>query len=160
MYIDNWIAFIIFALIVYCIDIYLNFHTSYYKNGFLELDRKKVAKHYLTNGFIMDVLSTLPLIEGLTSFAQFKFLNLFILFKLFTITDIFNKYRDLFLSKKYRTAPGILKLFRLLLTIMFLAHLFSCLFLGLANLIDYYELADNTWIKKYKPDLIESSWFT
>lgn len=59
--------------IIFFIDIVLNFFTAYYdENENLELDKKKIAKNYITSWFIIDVISTIPLQNIFVSLSNYN----------------------------------------------------------------------------------------
>jgi hypothetical protein len=62
------------------------------------------------------------------------------------------KYNDIFSLKKNRIIPGIIRLISLLLTVLFVGHLFGCLFLGLATLLK--DLNIPTWMDNYKDGIL------
>lgn len=59
--------------IIFFLDIVLNFFTAYYdENENLELDKKKIAKNYITSWFIIDVISTIPLQNIFVSLSNYN----------------------------------------------------------------------------------------
>lgn len=47
---------------VFIIEILLNFNSAYYHKGTIHTKRKEIFKHYLSNGFILDLIVVVPFI--------------------------------------------------------------------------------------------------
>lgn len=95
-YLGIWLNFIRISIIFFVLDILLNFHLGFYHEGNIELNKLKIAKHYLTNGLIYDLITLIPLFNVLVNANNYwNFVNLLILFKIFRLTSIFNKYNEL-----------------------------------------------------------------
>jgi hypothetical protein len=120
---------VLFALdivttIIFCIDIIVQFRTSYIEQGQVVSDSKKVAKKYLKSWFIIDAVSGIPfeILLNLTGmYGQlFKILRLVRLgriLKLFKLNKLFIER-----SRSYNIQPGILRLVVFLLWISLISH--------------------------------------
>lgn len=65
-------------LFFFIFDIFVKMHSAYYKNGKLNLKRKKILKHYMKKDFIFDLLGVigslfLKIIFMIDRFACFSF---------------------------------------------------------------------------------------
>lgn len=69
-----------------------------------------------------------------------------------------NKYTDLLEIKNSIFNSTLIKLFKLVFSILLAAHFFGCLFLGLNIIVERNNLDSNTWIKKYD-DSKKLTWF-
>ncbi|KAL4495114.1 hypothetical protein ABPG72_007221 [Tetrahymena utriculariae] len=153
-----WIISILISLSIFGIDMVLNFHKGFYYEGVCIYDKWKIAKFYMTKNFFFDMCAIIPLIVSIQEYSGYvKILAVLILFKLQTVIYILSKYKDLYstLSSSYYTSP-IIYLIKLALTILFVAHIFSSFFLGLAILIEKNQTYDTTWI--IQRQLQQQSW--
>lgn len=130
------------------------------------MNRSKIIKNYLRTSLLGDFLSIFPLIESMNAYAEdysyLRLTNLVIWFKVRPLIGIFNKYEEHYNMHQKTGRLASLSLFRLILMILFVAHIFASCFLGLANSLDKSELSNDTWIHKYKPSLLNENdeWFT
>ncbi|KAL4453343.1 hypothetical protein ABPG74_017550 [Tetrahymena malaccensis] len=153
-----WVISIIISLAIFGIDMVLNFHKGFYYEGVCIYDKWKIAKFYMTKNFFFDMCAIIPLIVSIQEYSGYvKVLAVLILFKLQTVIYILSKYKDLYstLSSSYYTSP-IIYLIKLALTILFVAHIFSSFFLGLAIHIEKNQTYDTTWITQR--GLQQQSW--
>ncbi|EAS00068.1 cation channel family protein (macronuclear) [Tetrahymena thermophila SB210] len=153
-----WIISILISLAIFGIDMVLNFHKGFYYEGVCIYDKWKIAKFYMTKNFFFDMCAIIPLIVSIQEYSGYiKILAVLILFKLQTVIYILSKYKDLYstLSSNYYTSP-IIYLIKLALTILFVAHIFSSFFLGLAIHIEKNQTYDTTWIMQR--GLQQQSW--
>jgi voltage-gated potassium channel len=79
--------------VVYLIDIIVQFRTGFYDRRQLVADRKRIAKRYIKNGFIFDLIATLPfsLIPGTTFSMANRFARIFRLTRMLKIFVIFRQ---------------------------------------------------------------------
>jgi hypothetical protein len=71
-YENSWSLFFINTLIdlIFCVDIVLNFFTSYIDiNGEEETDLKKIVRHYLRRNFTIDLIASVPIDNFIQMFA-------------------------------------------------------------------------------------------
>jgi len=144
--------------IFFFLEIFLNFHTGYFKDGVLIVSHKKIAKRYLKTWFSVDLLANLPYGEiiaiadgGISHFIHGRIygaslqysrvLKLLRTFKWFKIKKVLTKYQDHIES---RVMIGVLGLFSLLLYVIFLAHWLACIWhlTGLKSL----EVEPESWL--------------
>ncbi|KAM3144614.1 hypothetical protein pb186bvf_003221 [Paramecium bursaria] len=120
------------AIIIFLIDIFVCLNTSYYEQGYIERDIKKIQLNYIQNFLIFDVIVILILIilcfkyeETDLSVVQVSIYLLFYL-KFYEV----NKTRE---RIKYATYTNnniwaFYKLFEIILVIIWICHLFACVF--------------------------------
>lgn len=68
-----------FTFFFLLLDILLNFNTGYYNKGSLVLNYKKIAKKYVRNSFVLDVVSFIPVALEFKSGSDFSLKWLFFL---------------------------------------------------------------------------------
>lgn len=147
----TWVENIIFFL-----DILLHFHTLVYKDGAVIHNHWLIAKHYLSKWFWIDLMACIPfqllilyhIIEGeewaITLLGLLRVLKIIRLAKTFR-TGAFSKFKDfIHLSGEMN---GLVRLFRLIVTIAFLAHWCACLW----HLLGSHPIGDEgvTWITSF-----------
>ncbi|EAS07090.2 cation channel family protein (macronuclear) [Tetrahymena thermophila SB210] len=135
------------GLVLFIIDNIICLNTTYFDKGIPVKDRQLIWYHYLRKHFVTDFLSNIPvMIESfLTSLSGiWGLLMLLQYLKVDRITIIIRKVEEIFhLSPKQKQ---LVRLAKLLFRVLFVAHIFSCIWLWLA-------LTNNTdsqvWIDKY-----------
>ena len=105
-------------------DIFMNFNTAYYSKGKLNCKRSKIFKHYLRGNLIWDLLIVGPFL--FSSIFNVRFLNIILLFRVSKIYKIVSSIEELFnLRHMQATLMGLVKL---VVLIIYIAHIFGCLF--------------------------------
>lgn len=126
----------ILSLVVFSMDILINFNTGYYEKGMLVMQRTKIFKNYLYFWFWLDLLSTIPIdfiLEDLGSKSEsnkllqyFRIIRGVKLIKLANLTKLkfmILKIQDRISNKKILSFINVLKL---LLYLFLVAHFFAC----------------------------------
>ena len=105
-------------------DIFMNFNTAYYSKGKLNCKRSKIFKHYLRGSLIWDLLIVGPFL--FSSIFNVRFLNIILLFRVSKIYKIVSSIEELLnLRHMQATLMGLVKL---VVLIIYIAHIFGCLF--------------------------------
>ncbi|KAL4495579.1 hypothetical protein ABPG72_014048 [Tetrahymena utriculariae] len=141
----------IVPLSVHFFDIFIKCNTTYYKQGNVVTDRKRILKNYFKKNFFYDIL----IIIAFSYTQQPSVLHLFILIKLrelFVIEEVI--HHKFFISQNIQPSYTLIKL---IYVDLFLAHLFSCGFLyaafngpsGQQNWITQNQLDQSSWIVQY-----------
>jgi Ion transport protein/Cyclic nucleotide-binding domain len=114
-------------IIVFFIDLLINFRTSYYEKGLIVTDSNKVFQRYLRNEFLIDIISIVSEFLGseLNSGNGF-YLKYFKIIRTKKLYTLIQKTED-FLNVS-REIHAMYKLFRLWLTILLVGHWIACLF--------------------------------
>ena len=126
--------------VIFCLDIFLNFNTSYYFEGIHITKRKYIVLHYIKNYFFLDLLSSFPFEffywdmldfheESIRSFHNKKelirFLLLLKLLKLYKIPEILYQIQTHF---PYPSIYTIVNIFGYVLIAVLPAHWMCCIF--------------------------------
>lgn len=138
-------AFVIDCIIDVCffIDMVLCFHTGFFtgQDWFIS-DSKAIAVKYLSSYFLPDLLSTLPfdILVGLTTQADptdvrsIKLVRIVRLIRLVKFMRLLKLGRSSTAFSEYMFVnAAVLRLFKLIFKILFLAHLLSCFWYGLST---------------------------
>ena len=139
----------------FAMDICLNFNTAYFHNGFMVITRKRIAKHYLNNYFIVDILTSfIFLIDYLLtndtrSEEQANFVSFFkFLFylRVTTFKLLYNRLIEKF-HLSMRLHMSLIELVNLLFISLLILHLFAAFWFFIA---DYHANDRNyvTWLTK------------
>lgn len=130
-----------FLLIV---DSLLKFITGYYENGLVVTSKAHIVKHYIKKGLIFDLLSYCPVIfQSLShqSTLSLKLLQLLMFLKIKRIKIIVGNFQEM-ISLKGQD-DHILSLLKMLLQIIFFAHLSACIWHSVA----YYNHSQPNWLE-------------
>lgn len=156
----NQIQFGFHTVVFLCFDLPIKLNTSFFKNGILEISRNTIAKNYLRDSFIIDILTLIslclyvidpPVIHAYHNWHIDKFLNFIFYLKIITLRNILNRLLEkLLLKEKFQ---NILSLFKVIFISIFVAHIFACFWCSAANFADPSE---QTWILKM--GLAHSPW--
>ena len=158
----GWVAFEIFVDVLFWLDIVINFRTAYYSaEGILVTSGRLVARHYLRTWFAVDAVSVLPLAaivaaatgdgERLAETNVFQLtegerllglVGLISLLRLFRVVRIYRK-----LQAHISLNQNLLKLFRLGLVILMLAHYMACGWFFISSMEE--AKGRETWIAAY-----------
>jgi len=120
------------SIVVYLITILLNMNIGYYDKGYVILSRKSILKRYFEYEFWIYFLTLVPMfISIFTFFGVYSVFNFLAILNVMHIDKLFSKYFEICSLRKKVTLTIILKLFYILLKVLFLVHIFACIFLAL-----------------------------
>jgi len=120
------------SIVVYLITILLNMSIGYYDKGYVILNRKSILKRYFEYEFWIYFLTLIPMfISIFTFFGVYSVFNFLAILNVMHIDKLFSKYFEICSLRKKVTLTIILKLFYILLKVLFLVHIFACIFLAL-----------------------------
>ena len=152
-----------FGFYILLFDILKKFNTAFYLKGVLVMKRKGIATHYLKKNFWWDLLSVGSLFFKqvlCTHFEIFsyddwrvKLICLLFFFKFFEFETIIKKFEDLIFFDK--SLNNKLALFKLILKILLVSHIFACLW----HIVGYQSMqyATTSWI--IRGNLVQSVWY-
>ncbi|KAL4460793.1 hypothetical protein ABPG72_015852 [Tetrahymena utriculariae] len=130
-----------FCTLIFSFDIFIKFNTISAEQGTSIEQHIQIFTNYLSSFFLTDLLSLISLNSQAVGLDGVQFLFFLRIFQPFRIIEIF---REQFLLKTRMF--GIMSLFYLLAQVMYLAHLFTCLW----NYIGLLQLQQNKgWIVYY-----------
>ena len=123
-------SFVIFQILIYAtllIDMLLSFCTGYYSGGNLIMSRKEIFQNYLKNDFFIDLITVLPVIcleyadpiPPLANLVKYVFL-----LRILYLDKMLRKVWDFYSSAKLTN--HMISLFKLVIWIFFMAHIFAC----------------------------------
>ncbi|KAL4488912.1 hypothetical protein ABPG72_005699 [Tetrahymena utriculariae] len=146
--IQTFQMFHILSQIVFFTRMAIRFNTAIYDKGEVVYSSILIAKQYLNDEFILDIISLAGYILGI-------YINYFFLLTLLRMNNIIRLMNDInnrfYLTEKYYKFWVLTKLFAL---IILMNHFFACLFHFIGN---YFENEpSDTWIKTN--DLQDSDW--
>lgn len=127
------------------LDMIVNMNTGYYDKGRAVTNSWEIIINYVKNNIVTDMFSVMPFIsyqfmnanldlsseKTLDRFVE-RLLLLFFFLKINSFTQIFNKLEER--SNLSRRMSNIIKLLKLLFTIILIAHLFACIWLFISRL--------------------------
>jgi len=162
-FIDDTLDWAIFDLLVdsiFMFDMVVNTLTAYEDlNGNLVFHLHKIALNYLQKWFFLDLISSLPfnlILEGSNDIAigstTPNIYKVTKVFRLFRLAKMSNYYTRIFIN--FRVSKETLQLSKMIISMLFLLHITSCLWIMIAKIEDNPE----TWISYY--DLIDADEFT
>ncbi|CAK66420.1 unnamed protein product (macronuclear) [Paramecium tetraurelia] len=135
------------GITIFMLDILLSFNIAFYKKGQLISHRKQIAFNYLKSYFSLDLIPLLCLIwyrfllfdEKKLGFEQFLFILK--LYEVNKTSDMIKEYLQLEPSKhaKYR-------LLTVMMTIIWLCHLFACLFFVVGRIQLNKKVGSVSWL--------------
>ena len=131
-------------------DILVNLHTSYYSKGEFIRNKPKIFKNYFKNNIIIDLLIFIPFfsIKSVASWLLF--------FRIIRFKQVLKKVNQ---NLQFtQNTQAIIDLIKLIILIVFLAHLCGCAFFELSILQIEYLSEQNTWMHAY--ELINKDWKT
>lgn len=144
-------------------DIVKKFNTAFYVKGVLVTNRKGIAYHYLRKEFWLDFFSVGSLFISDIFFLQIsnhflenswrKFIPILFFLKILEFENIIKKFEDLIFFDK--SLNNKLSLFKLIVKILLISHVFACLW----HIVGYESLkyASNSWLDE--KNLLEKSWY-
>lgn len=130
--------FDIFPFLMLVANIILEFNTNFYEHGVSEVNRKRIAHHYIQNHFLFDLLATISL-------GSYFFLNQYhSIFKIgfIMIYKTLKKISDN-IQETYRLNGDMFDLFSLIIKTLCMAHIIACIW----HAIGYYNIEFNaSWL--------------
>lgn len=122
-------------------DIFRNFNTAFYSKGKFVYSHSSIAHHYIKRGFYFDLLTLMPILfHRFTSSDKtiYNHLLFLVYLKMGQFRKIFKRLEGLLLTN--RTFHHIFSLFKLIIWIIFISHVFACIwnYIGLLG-IKYLE---------------------
>ncbi|KRX02099.1 Cyclic nucleotide-binding protein [Pseudocohnilembus persalinus] len=162
---NSWIYVDYFFDVYFFFDILINF-VSVFLNGQNQIESsfQKIAVHYLTGWFIIDLVAIFPFQHTLkksksSSYNKlFRLLRLPRLYRLTKILKLSQGGQDSILSKindVLQMNIGVRKMLQILLMMVGMSHFAASFWYFLAKLDDY---AEDTWVSRY--GIIEQSYFS
>lgn len=133
--------------LIFAVDMFLNFRTSFYQNGILCTDKRLIRLHYLRGWFIVDFLSVIPseLITGPVkieidgaSLDIAPFMRMVRVLRLLHLKELLNRFRN---ADSFN--PSMVRLTILLFWLMLAAHWGACGWILLGNINPNYNDAEN-----------------
>lgn len=135
-----WIIFEILPPYIFCFEVLLNLNTSYYSKGMFVSQRSRIINHYLKNCIWLDFITILPLIFISSNYGEIEIILILRLKDLDNILRRLEEYLQLKGKKE-----GIYQLIKLILSLLFLAHVCACVW----HYIGIYEISSgimDNWI--------------
>ncbi|KDO26603.1 hypothetical protein SPRG_08007 [Saprolegnia parasitica CBS 223.65] len=130
------------------IDIVRNFMMGYHDDqDQLVVNHREIAKQYVKTWFLIDFFSTFPLqavatatnasLGNSSSFASIQLIRIFRVFRILKLTRLV-KLRVFFKKAEDRFGfnPGMVRLVRLIMLVLFLSHVMACFFHLLGSPVD------------------------
>lgn len=147
-----WIVFEIFPPWLFFFEILLDLNTSYYSKGVYVSRRSKIFKHYLKHSFLLDVITIFPLLINDNEIAYY--LEILVVLRLKNL-DVLLKRLEEYLQLKGKK-EGAFQLIKLIVSLLFLAHLCACAW----HYVGIWEISlgvTDNWI--YKNNIETEAWF-
>lgn len=137
------------SLIVFSIDILLNFNTAYYNKGEIVTNRVKIAKNYAKFWLWIDSFSAIPFnyifvqsshhIQTVNFFKLARELKLLKLVRLSQLKTLIFRLEDQIANEKF---VSLLMILKLLLYLFLIAHFFACIMFSISST----DLGPNSFI--------------
>lgn len=140
-------AFVLYAIdLFFFVDIWLNFRTSFRREGVAVSDRHEMARHYLKSSFPIDLLANFPfelllIFNSEATLGGISAIVLLRMFRLLRMARIFRVFR-----RWERTGwvnPGYLRISKFLGIMVLLMHWLACGWFLVAALEHFPE---NSWV--------------
>lgn len=137
-------------------DVLRNFNTAFYFKGKLVYSYSKIALHYIQEEFALETFSLLPIFIPKSIYDESKkvyydYFLFFAFFKLKRFGMLFRRLEGLLFTKS--TFHHALSLFKLIIRIVFISHIFACIW-NYMGLIGNQFIGDSWIISK---NLLDSS---
>ena len=160
--IDRYFSFSTFIFLI--VDIFLSCNTSYFINGMVERNRKRIISHYFHYHFFLDAITVFPPILDqvlLRNFGVIDYLHFlpfhlvkFVFFlKIRTMQRIIHRINEKFLLKE--KFQSLFSLFKVFFVSILVAHLFACFWYLTGKFSNHDK---NSWLAKN--NLLEVPWST
>ncbi|KAL4451099.1 hypothetical protein ABPG74_021421 [Tetrahymena malaccensis] len=135
-------------------EIIIKFNTAIYKKGLIIKSRKQIVLSYLQKRFWYDLCIVFCFFFG--SYFQNTFIQTVLLLRFFDITRLIAEIEERYNLKE--RLYGINDMIKLILLILFIAHLCGCIWHYIA-VIEIQNGFSQTWMNKSGISLIDSWWY-
>ena len=148
----------------FTLDMILNFNTAYFYNGFMMMNRRKIAKNYMNNYFIYDFVTSfvfiidysLSNIESDYVDSGVRFFKFIFFLRIITFRSLYNRLIEKF-RLSMRVHMSLIELVNLLFISIMILHLFASFWFLIAS----HHIEDPnylTWLTHNK--LVDETTFT
>ena len=147
-----WIIFQQMPLWIFLFEIILELNTSYYSKGIYITNRVKIMKHYFKYNFLLDIITLFPIL--LFGNFQDQPFDLLLILRLINMSNLMKRLEE-YLQLKGKK-EGIFQLVKLIINLLFLAHICACFW----HFIALYETSmgvPNNWLKV--KDIDHEQWY-
>ena len=141
------------VMILFLIDIFMNFNLSYYEHGNEIKTRKKIMIYYFKSRFFLDFITTCGAFIYMSLFSTDSYFQICILFKALFFTKKFNFFEQIVLSN---VVEGIIQIFILMIKILYVAHILACIFNLLSNTLITNLYFSTSWL--IESNLMDAEW--
>ena len=121
------------------IDIILHFNAAYFSKGELIIDKTQIFKNYLYTEFPDDLVGVVPmLVFNLVKDydSEYSFFVLISITRVLKFGVIMKKLGDIY--NLDQTLKNLMKLIKLVAMILFISHMFACLWIFFAKMTSNY----------------------
>ena len=175
----DWTAFMLINLIVdtlFLVDVCISFNTAYYDEHAILVDsRRRIALHYMSSWFVLDVGTSIPLDQIICSLGFSEFINSEIVrsIKIVRLLKMARILKFMRILKKWELASGsksvrtMSRMGKFVALMIFVTHMAGCLWMipvlqgGCAPNSDAFRAGGCTnWLNAYTPELMQpgASW--
>ena len=159
----------LFFKIIFIIDIFIRFNTGYFQSGEVVTNRRRILMAYIKSHFFIDVISGFclfstfsPLTEisqnvSAISISANNALKLLFLLNLVHLNKILEAFRELVLHNQ--KLEGFMLLAKLMFEILFIAHVFACLWNYCAVVNENSNEGILTWKDKIEWNRPSFQWY-
>lgn len=136
------------------LDILVNLNTAIYEQGKLTINYKKIISKYFRSSFFFDIISIFYFFDFSSDYN--KYLGILFFLRINTLRKIIKKIQGFVFMDE--TTYYLIYLIKLVLTVLFISHIFSCLWHYVAivssadnkeNWLDSLNLSKADWNDKY-----------
>lgn len=140
------------------LDILFSLNTTYYSKGVFVAKRERIMKYYFRDGFLLDLMILGPIFITTLGISENNIWKLSFLFATYKIQKILAKIENFFQFQD--KIQGVVNLVKLLLEVLFIAHICACFWGYLAvyelnvyknmnNWMSQLQIQNEDWIIKY-----------
>jgi len=137
-----WILLEILPLWIFLVEILMDLNTSYYSKGIYVRNRSQIVKHYVKYNFLLDMLTVFPLFFQINKYGAL--LEIVAVFRLINVRNLVKRLEE-YLQLKGKK-EGAFQLIKLIISLLFLAHICACAWHSLAS----WEISngfDDNWLE-------------
>ena len=117
-------------VVLYFLDILINFNTGYYEEGVIMLERNKIFQEYIRKNFWLDLLTAM--IIPFQAQMEYKLFMFIFLFRIFQVVEIIDDIEENWqIQLRFPAGWVLLKLF---ISILIVAHYCGCFFYFIGTL--------------------------
>ena len=147
-----WILFEILPIWIFLVEILLDLNTSYYSKGIYIRKRSQIVKHYFKYNFLLDVLTVFPLFLQINKNGEI--LEIMAVFRLINVENLIKRLEECLQLKGKK--EGAFQLIKLIINLLFLAHICACAWHSLGSWEISNGFTDN-WLEIKNID--QEKWF-